>query len=61
MNRGIVLLWTGVIFAPHPMAAIASRIHSGSEGVNASHARDGEAFTKGLSGPEAMMFPQKYS
>ena len=41
INRGIVEAWTGVILLK-PMLATASIIHSASEGVKASHARDDE-------------------
>jgi len=39
MNNGIVDAWTGVI-RWKPMLEIASRIHSASGGVRASHARE---------------------
>ncbi len=39
MKRGIVEACTGVI-REKPMLATASKIHSASDGVKASHARD---------------------
>ena len=39
MNSGIVEAWTGVILL-YPISETASKIHSASGGVSASHARD---------------------
>lgn len=39
MNKGMVEAWTGVIRL-NPIQSTASMIHSASDGVNASHARD---------------------